>query len=351
MKKGIISILLAFVLLFTASGCSMTTSLSFSNAWNEGKSTALGFKETLEYTVELKKETVSGPNFSYTSAITDYDYNLNGTYVITVTATTNEKEKINTETNEKENINTDIFEGSLSVYKITSKLTLTGNYGEYQVEEDYVETECDFARESNSNSFFPIYSKTTNKSTILNFYENKYTPQEIKTVVETVYNKNSYTIKKDIYKKQEDTISSTTTKTYNKAYETYIDNSQLLFAIRNLGVEEESNKSLSVVSYAYGTAKSLNVQYLSKGQVETDLEVNTENKKANFSTDILSFGIASDSSSGMKQIIYLQNAKEDNTNLNRALIVKYIEPLTTYTTFNCMGSLVYTLNSVSIKSN
>ncbi len=339
MKKVLVSIILAFVMVFTASGCAISNPLSFSNAWNEGTNPGIGFTETLNYSVELKKDTVSGPNFSYTSAVTDYDYNLSGEYQVSITATTISNA----------DFNSDIFAENLNVYKITSNLVLTGNYGETDIE-DYINTECYFARES--YSLFPVYSKTENKSTLLHTYNNKYEIQELKTETETLYNKNSYTINKKVEEKVNGTweFSSNATNSYEATYENYVDNNQLLFAIRNLGIEAETSKYLSTVSYGYGTTKSLRIQHLGKNsETAFGLTYNdTTYNQATFPVDILSFSVATEGSSGMSQIVYLQNGKEETTNLNRALIVKYIEPLTTYSQFKCMGSLVYTLKSVNI---
>jgi hypothetical protein len=118
MKKFLVSIMLIVVILVSSSGCAISNPLAFSKNWNGGNDFPAGTTETIKYNVQLKKDTVSGPNFSYTSDVTGYDYDIDGEYEISVTATNISKA----------NFNSDIIETNLEVYKITSNLTLTATY-------------------------------------------------------------------------------------------------------------------------------------------------------------------------------------------------------------------------------
>ena len=143
--------------------------------------------------------------------------------------------------------------------------------------------------------------------------------------------------------------------TADYTYKTVIDNAQLLFAIRNIDIQQEQAIQIPVVSYQYAEAKNLIFANNGENKIK-DISINYNNiDSTNTYTEITvaqySFGINSINAAGAKQILYVQKAQENagqNAPPYKSLLYRYVAPVIEYGAFSSLGSLVYTLESVTI---
>jgi|GEM_PF-2134694 len=342
----IVSIVLAIVC-FSATACSCggTPALSFSNGWNLNAAgttslDTIGYTETATYSVALDDDFITGEyNFKKNDALdeqVEYAYE-SGVYT-TIT-------KIVPISSDVPNYDCDILTGEdapgslihlTTTYTVNAKYTFKDNAENNYDETDYITTETYFCL-SNA-SFTPIFSRSEGKYASLYVDDDSAYVMEVEYKNEITYSKNSYTITKF---NTDDTVKDT--KTYNCSYKTAIDNTQLLFVLRNVTLEEKATTSLPTVAPAYGDAKTLNVERFA----DEAQKITVNGKEQNVPTSRLAFEINSTGNSGKAQLVYIQSAKTKKLNMN-SLLVKYVEPLTAYGSFYSMGALVFTLKTVDI---
>ncbi len=337
MKKFItaIAILLAFML--TGCSCNPTLLLSFKNNWASDSITS-GYKETLTYDVRLNKNFIDESyDFTQTAGLDEkLTYDFTGTYTVTT-----EIIGVNFFTKCTSDILSDAKNSSM--IKQTTLLDLTATYAingqEPTSYKDYIKTESYFL--TTDISLAPVYAETDSNCTSVTAGPSPTINTQHYTDV-TTYTKSGYTtvIKNFEYGKDASTVAplNETTNSQEYTYRTIIDNTQLLFGIRNLALEKEASKSISVVSSAYNTAQALTIA--------CDAETTTKDfNGVEYPTKRIKFIKASATNTGKNQLVYLQNGAVND--INQSYIIKYVAPLAEYsTTYSCLGALEYTLKTI-----
>ena len=130
-------------------------------------------------------------------------------------------------------------------------------------------------------------------------------------------------------------------------FKSLVDNTQLLFALRNLDIANKSTKEITVVSTAYPAPQTLSVTNSKEYTVNKTLTVNGE-EKANlqFPVTSLHFNRKDGLNIGLWQYALVQKNTNEQTN-PKALLLEYASPLTSYGNYLTMGALVYKLTSVN----
>ncbi len=359
--KKLLSILLVGMLLFVGGcSCSSTTPIPFQYLWNgEAKptppTTSLGFKEELTYDVTFEK-TYAFDDYDYSldedvSEVIDVDYT--GTYTSRILHTSINRTKINSDI---------IDDNTLQVLHQTTELNIQAKYKkvgeqEYTTYNDKVTTESYFCL--HTKEFSPVYSITKASMSTVSMLSDSAEIQKIQYISEVLYNQDSYTVTIKHYDEDANmaTAEPTSTDEYSKDYSkgTLIDNTQLLFALRNFYIEEsDQSDTFDVVQTAYRNAETLKITYVNDSATEysnngtNDISINgiTPTENIRVETKAYSFGLDTTTNAGMKQFVFIQ--KTANNNLpNRSLVIEYVEPLCTYSSFYHQGALRYKLRTVN----
>lgn len=349
MKKLLVSIMLVVTLLFCGCGCNGLSTLNFNNAWNNGDLGKVNYSERLSYTVRyLDTYTTGGSksvSYEKSQGLKDVDIDIYGTYntelEVFPVASVGSIEEI------KDSNILDDYEGH--IIKLTTRLEVEASYScDENPHSDFINTVTYFC--NSSNSFAPLYSKTENSSTVLRVYNNKAGTIRSHNLTETFYNKTSYRIINTPYINGVKDDAGITDKTYNYTLQTIVDNTQLLFALRNIDFQKNNNKVIPTVSSTYGNYQNISASYFDDKEANFTIENSTEKayemKSISFVSSVVSSGCAfSSGASGRAQIAFIAN-NADYFN-GKAQIVQYVEPLTSYDNqYMCMGVLEYTLNNV-----
>lgn len=339
----IFSLSLAVIIALLSSGCSTTATLTFNNAFF-GTTTepSPGYTETLKYSVKnvenyndfiIKEDSVFKDDF----ATFDYD----GTYESVLTVLGNLPEGI--ETNVSLDANSSIYRLKTSL-KLKSTYKVTGEVVEGGTQnadgsvsfDDIVESEVYFLK--SGHSFAPIYSIGSQKSTCLVLGE-KASIELFEYSYKISYNTSKYKIERN-YENQ------TKTKSYSYTFKSLIDNNQLLFAIRCLEIKEDASTNLPVVSPVYGSKQTLTVKNTSDNTKSVTLNGVTQN----IPVKNLNFCLSAEYNTGTPHYAIIQkNSQTEQTIAQKALLLEYAAPLSSYGSFYSMGALVYTLTDVEIK--
>ena len=360
MKKTLLSLLLCLAILFAGTGCGTLAELSLGTAWLGSGTERSGVTETLKYSVTFDENFTEGDSYSFKkdSALDGLFYNYkNGEYTTTVSVI----ERFNLPDNVKES---DIFTTHTidTVYKITSELKITAVYTTEEGEKEFNDSIITKSYVCNSSSAYaPVYSLTEYDCLIPMYKEAENNKKYMiaketnrqKYVAEIFYNSSSYTLKTfdyDAYA-ENPSVEPESSKEKNYTFKTVIDNNELLFAIRNCALVKDNSAVLPTINVAYVDYTNIAV----KNNEELTLKLkNVSNNGAaiteeEVSASLFSFG-KSDMNSGRSQLVYIQNKASKNLAM-KSLLVKYVTPLTMYTSnYYCMGAMVYTLNSVEFSA-
>ncbi len=376
MKKrifSVIALMLACLFVFSAcDGCFAPQELVFTTAFNNGDTAedpTSGYKETLTYNVEYQE--------TYDSIFTDsnlkakkesgelvYEFS-NGKYVSTLKVLKNFSEA-NLE------FKSDIVDGlennEVRIYHLHTNFSIDVEYkigDKTYTGVDTIVSDSYFCK--SSLSYAPIYSKTTASYTNLIYTSNPYLAK-YDSESEIKYNKNNYTlnfttlVSIPTYDGEEPTDNQTPltpkveTSTYDYKFKTIIDNSQLLFALRNFNVTDDNTSSIPVVTSNYGKAVSLAINNPKQKSTisfsRSPLSVTIDNESSAYNEDVevknYRFYKNTKNETGATQYIFIQNNVEDSSLPYNSLLVRYVEPLITHGSFAPMGALVYTLEKVDI---
>ncbi len=360
MKKkrlSFLAIIWALILCFSLSGCAGTLTLSFKNSFvgNVSNSEIPPYlTETLTYEINYAEKyyvDYIAKNSKVTDDVVKYEFGK-GSYVQTLKI----MDRLPID------VNTDIT-GS-KIYHIHSEMIIPVKYacnGEdlasAQTNIDTIVSDVYFL--ASDLSFAPIYSKSTSVNTYLNLLN--YTTAEtakIEITSETVYNKTSYKMTVDIKSTnmvdgQPNLEQTFTDKTYNYEFRKLIDNTQLLFAIRNTNLDKEKNvyATIPTVSASYGASKDISVKLNNQLSENFNLSYTKDNttivETGAITYNHVSFIVGTTTNTGAAQYLKIQADKSNSLPYN-ALVLEYAETLTSYGTPACLGALVYTLKSVEI---
>ena len=345
MKKFLVSLLAIALSLvfFTASGCAPSVPLAFNNDFNGGGGSSAeptSLTETLfyevKYTDNYSDTIVKDENI--TDDVIKFRFE-NGSYTQTLSV----------DGFIDESIQTDLDVQSNRIYHLTTEFAIDLVYdlndgnGE-QTYSDSIITTAHFL--SASNSFAPIYSnvKVTQSYIFLPTSAEGTAKVEQNTYeYTTVYSTDEYVIE------TKDSEGQTTSKTFDYDYKKVIDNTQLLFALRNVGLAPEKTCYLPTVSPSYGEAKTIKATGQEESTVQTNgltfngSPVDAQSVKVNN----LSYLIDSNTNTGAFQYVKIQREKAGNLPF-KSLMMEYVEGLPSYGSFTTLGALVYTLKSVTI---
>lgn len=356
MKKIITALVLASVMLFAGCSCNSLPALSFSRAWTASELT--GTTETAIYKFEFDENFTYGDGFNYSksSSIKDFKTEFtDGLYKTEITVVEKSDVKIDGVPIESDILTDPVTDGAAVIYlKTTAKVKAQYSVGSEKSDEynDEIVTESYFLR--TDMSLAPVYSRKIFSSSYVKIgignetlTANYGVEQYARTIL---YNKSSYTINTyayDDYKAYPSTAQPKETKTYDYSFRTVIDASSLLFAIRNVNVEKDSTVTMPVVDGTFGTVQKLAFKNNDGGKIGLALKVNSDDKATNdISTDCISFGINA-TNTGRQHLAFIQNAAIDNVTEDKALLIKYVEPLTDYNSYCCLGAMVFTLSEIS----
>lgn len=343
----LISVITACILAFAGCDCAMVNPLTFSSAFAGEDNDPSSYLEVAEYKVEytdnyqnllIKDKTLDNyVTFSFS----------NGSYKTTL-------QTINKTTFDSLQIESDVVndlpENASTIYKYTTELKITASYdvkgSEKHEYTDTITTETYFC--SYRLSYSPIYSKTSNSYSSLALSGGVLLVATGESECETVYNKTEYTLTEKYYQRIGNDRFLLDEKQTSIAYDqkTVVDNTQLLFILRNIDVAEQAYYGLPTVSYQYGDAKILvckNVNFSSKafnfnycGQ-EHSSQLTVRNYNVSLSNGL---------NSGLPQ--YATVLKEKTDTINQVLTLSYVQPLVCYGAMYCMGALEYTLTSFNV---
>ena len=346
MKKFLfclLSLVTAFAL--ALAGCGGSTPLSFSSAFSGQDEDPSSYKEVAVYNVNyvadyngLKKENVLN-NYVY------FEF-TNGTYTTVL-------ETIDRNTLTQENIESDILDdltiNSDTIYKYTTTFTIDAKYEVFDKQATYnfsdsIVTETYFC--SYRMSYAPIYTKTTNNYSSLTVSGGVADVPFGASVCQTFYNKNSFRTIKEYYPTlpaDENFLLDREEYTQEYDYKTAIDNTQLLFAIRNIAVNEEQTDYLPTISYQYTSAKTLHLTNTNFSTEKLDFTYNGQQVNKDITLRNYSISLSNGNNSGLPHFASVM--KEKTETVGQVLLTSYTQPLICYGAMYCMGALHFTLSS------
>lgn len=318
---------LAIVTSFALVGCGSESSTNFSSGWY--KNTAIGTaelstNETLVYSVALK----DGSNTNDTYAA---DYS-NGKYTTTLTAENRDGEH---------------------VYRLESKLTIDVQYSFKNKPDETVyhdEVTSTVLFRNSGSALQPISSEKTVKSASPYTLTPSSLAQcmaEYHYSVTTEYNgKKGVCTYQDLTENTDGSLPSPVKKSFTAGGDySYVDNEQLLFAIRCMGLG--SSDKLRTFNASTQTVQTINVSPSKKATDEFTFTMNKETEKKvrpieYYPTDIS----ISSSTPGATQTAWFAKTTDVNNNLYRNVMLKLETPLS----FG-LGTLVYTLTEADFDQN
>ncbi len=338
MKKFIMALSVLLALLFTGCSCNPPSQLSFSPNWKKSETVSAGYSSTTTYDVKLNKSFILGDNDYTKTELVDNvfeDYNFVGTYSETVSVI---------EVNDYDKDDSPVLEDSknATLLKINSLLEITATYklvGKDTVTyNDFVKTESYLL--DTDNALAPIYTESENNYSVVNIAsDNPIQTLHFKTTM--LYTKDKISCKQQEFNYGEDSETakplSENFYTTDYAYKCLIDNTSLLFALRNLNYSKDKSISLPVVAPAYRASVDLTVAYTE------DIKINDANNSP-WETKVINFVSANTDKMGMPQLVFLQN--KEVSDKNNSLIVKYVSPLAEYSSdYARLGALEYSLKT------
>lgn len=362
MKKiltSFLAIALALVSLLGATGCNKATQLNFTSEFsNSNEELSPEYSETVTYDVSYVKDYNS--SLSRDSAVTDelLDLDVTGTYVTELSIVNNlpsqAKSKISTE-------------NSYILYFTTDlALTVTVNG---QTFNDRVVTDAYFL--SAGMSFAPLYTKVSNDSTNISLKSSANSPAKVVTsksyfIYVTDYQNENYTVNKYTFDNEQAFEQGITAgkhmngspATYDKKDDYYfrsvVDNTQLMFLIRNLGLNKEASSTLPVIAPAYGVKSNIVVNNQSENKKNLLIDIvsnstNVVNGEVEFLVKNLVIKNGSTKNSGTPHFAILQKKPSDVSAIPfNSLLLEYAHVLTDTGSARKLGALKYTILSVSI---
>lgn len=306
---AVTSVLLAGTLL---ASCSSGNKISFKNYWFQDSEVPQGATETLVYDV----------TFEEASGLADDSYSLaytNGTYKTTFSLTEKDGAKIYR-------------------YETEFAIDVTYSYGsESETFSDYVKSWVEFERSTNlrpiaSHKEYVSHSPASGATSVADSYA-AYHYSIDTTYVSGAQSGQTVVTNLETQKTQTDSFE------YEDKY-TYLDNEQLLLAMR--GLYQSASTSNPFYSYDYGkkSVQTVKATFGSK-QEGTTFSFTKNGATFNGVVDYFPLELSLDAENpGATQTLWLAETEDSRDNTFRNVIVKLETPLS----YN-LGSLVYTLKS------
>ena len=318
-RKSILSISALMLGASMLTACSSTNNkVSFRDYWYHDADIPTTPTEVLTYDVAFEKGAgLSDKNF-------EVDYS-NGVYVTSFSKTT---------------------ENGKEFYRLQSALTIDVTYtynGENVTFTDVVYSCADFEK---NVSLTPIQShkEIVSHSPMRTAYSLDTTYSTVNYVVDVVYNGAGGTAVVDNL--EDDKPAAERTFKLDDADEyTYLDNEQLLFALRGIDATQTSSPIFLVYSPFSQTAQKIQASYGSKVSGEKfTFKQNGEDTAKDRNFDYYNVTLAlQQENSGTSQTLKIATNSNSKNNLSRNLILEMEVPLS----YN-LGALTYTLNSAQL---
>ena len=247
-------------LMLSACSCSCggAATLSFTSAWNTANK-QIGYKETSVYKVEHDTKFVTG-SYDYSmsdEAATQLENELlkfdDGTCTITLEVLP--KNKLAEATGFTSNI---LDENVTQIIHMTSDFAITSHYmykegdeeASFKAYNDSIKMDVYFVDDS---SFAPLYAVQESKYAYLHTDTGI---NEVHFKNEFLYSKTKYTI--NAYNMETDEVNAS--RDYNYTYKSAVDNTQLLFLLRNLSLSGDTTAvGVPTVSATYGRPETLSM--------------------------------------------------------------------------------------------
>lgn len=369
MKKRIICLALASAFaLGIFGGCGNKKSpLSFNNAFSlystedvgyTDKDPSVGYKEKLSYSV---KNSDKDYPFKKDNSISNEEitFSLEGTYTAALEVIAGFPAEISTDI---------VKPDTAAVYHYTTEFNVSVDYtfpknpeNNYS-HDDVIKTETYFL--PFGESFVPVYSKAENDYTNVNLSSSKFC-LAVKSRTEVFYNSASYTMStRAVEYKTTDTAKNLDdcelkTNSYEYSAKTVIDNSQLIFALRNINLAVDATYIVPTVAAVYGEATDLivkNKQEFTEHISGVGYKLNGAEKTVDGDIALkeMTYSVNSTKNSGTSQYVYVQKGAVKNGDevLLPSIAVPYriVSPLIGYGSFTYLGSLVYSLTGVEISA-
>lgn len=320
MKRKNMKTLLALLLSATClTACSTSQKVSFSEYWRADSATKQDISETLEYAVTYES------NDGATAYSLDY---TNGKYVTTLTTETDENGK--------------------KYYCYKTELTVTAVYtfnGEVAEFNDRTLTEVHFEQSSSLKPTYsrkefvnhsPVYGLTVSEQTAL---DECYAPYDY--VVETTYSTIENGVGKCVVTNNEKTTTSENDFELDVEKYTYLDNEQLLFALRGIKATASTAHTFMVYSPFARIGQRVKATFSSKEGTEfsyrrdgTDVKETIEYYPASI--------VLNEKNSGTTQTAWYAAITNPQSNTYRNVMLRLEVPLT-----YSLGTLTYQLTSAN----
>ncbi len=235
------------------------------------------------------------------------------------------------------------------IYSYKTLFTIPVSYKTFDGEKsfnDKIETITYFC--SQGMSFAPIYSNTKATYSVFSYSNGNYYAVEESYQSTFVYGIDYYTLTL----KANDLEAQTTEHEYD--YKCLIDNTQLLFAVRNLGLSKDTAISFDVASATYKDKTNLAVYYVEEQTESTKqngsypgLTFNGVKIEEDVKVDKLRYKVNSTSNGGKEHFVFIKSSSTSGVLPNNAYMLKYVQPLICYGNFEVMGSLEFSLVNIS----
>lgn len=292
-------------------GCATTSKTPFGNYWNENALTAHeSIHETLVYDVSFNEGTTYGYQLSYED----------GKFTTVLQSSRDDKGE--------------------TIYQYTSELSIKVVYqlGEERAEfSDSVKTDVKFR--SADKGLTPISAAKTVVS---------YSPRAIRpTALENCYSKYEYSFTTTYEGDGGKTVLVRGDKTTEQAFDihddncSYVDNEQLLLALRAMPTSVTSTKLLAYSPFT-ASVQTVNVAFRTAAEGEFEFSKNGgEKTKQTIAYRPAQFQL-DEKDSGFAQLVWIANSTDSaGKNAYRNVILRQESPL-----YHNLGVLVYTLSSV-----
>ena len=338
---ALVSALIAFSIVLSGCGCSGSR-LEFSPLFygTSGEPNE-GYIQQATYSVVLND--AYGDDIKKNAGLDNYiTYDYSGTYVSKLSVTSRLDSSIKTDMREE------IEKSDTLIYKLETTLTINLTYtikgGSEKNETDTVKTITYFTPAN--SGFIPIYTSTKSNMHYIAVYSDGVKVQEVTASNSVLYNNKNYVVTT----KYDNNASSVTTYDYKR--QTLIDNSQLLFVIRNIELASKEQYEMPTVSYQYGAEKNIMITNDGVGTTEMAVKQGITINGEDYNKDTINvkrykFRVSEDKNMGVEQFVYIQNGACGNLG-NRSVMYRYVEPIYDLGSYACLGVLEYTLTDLTI---